>query len=231
MKYFNILFILLSFNAFSFVDVESYRGKNSLGVELGGNHVENNNIENLDLMGGFIFNKIINKKEFLFVSDYVYSKVDDEATQDDFSVHGRYSIESGKIKEFETQWESFLQYERNEFSIITNRKLIGLGKRFVKEIKEGKLVLGLGIMNEEINLGSFNRFSAYFHSDYKLMNISMYYQPEVDNFNNYNFIFKAGLTLIKGEESNFSINYGYRGNNLTKELERTTLFKISYFPK
>lgn len=154
----------------------------------------------------------------LAILGYQYGETNDIRNVDKSFIHYRYIAKVNKSKD----WELFAQVEKNEFTRLSYRALLGAGIRFLSaNSKRHSAFFGLGAFSskEEIKFVSgltdhgieeVNRANIYFLSKYKINPILsfsnvIYYQPSLSKLSDFR-------TLV---ESNFDYKIN---NNLSLRL-------------
>ncbi len=151
-----------------------------------------------------------------FISDIAFKKVDDDAIVDRGSYHLRYNY---KWNEWLT-FEAFGQSYNNSISKIDKRQLIGAGPRFKLLEKETyKMILGTIFMYEyekenndvpihhnDYRLSTYFTFT-YFPTDNLTFKSTTFFQPRLDQFNDYRINSYNSLTVKLIEKLALSITY------------------------
>jgi len=197
---------ILSYNSTwsQLVNVESQRIQSDsirfvINADLSYTNQKNNN-EKLSLFTTSVTSQIKTKSLkdiFLALFNMDYSEANDQHLSNSIMVHARYNR---KINN-RFRLEAFCQYQKNQLLGINYRNLFGLGPRIkILNNKKSKLYYGLLYMyekgmtvdeNSTIEYDNFNRISTYLSASIKLpkdigeLDIVFYYQPCLNNFDNY----------------------------------------------
>jgi putative salt-induced outer membrane protein YdiY len=124
--------------------------------------------------------------------------------------------------------EGFVQWQQNAFANLSSRTLAGGGGRFdvLNEPDVVSLSVGLGAFREreELDLGTYrevnwawrmNSYAAYRHqlnSQVRLVS-TFYYQPDVNNLDDYRVLFDAGLSVALHERLRLKLSYALSHNS------------------
>jgi len=186
------------------VNVESQRIQSDsirfvLNADLSYTNQKNNN-EKLSLFTTSITSQIKTKSLkdiFLALFNIDYSEANNQQLSNSLMLHLRYNR---KITN-RLRLEAFYQYQKNQLLGINYRNLLGLGPRIkILNTKKSKLYYGFLYMHEKemtldenntIRYDNFNRVSTYLSVSIKLpkdigeFDIVSYYQPCLNNFDNY----------------------------------------------
>lgn len=169
---------------------------------------QKNNNETLSLFNSSIASQVKTKSLkdiFLFLMNIDYSKANNQELSNSVMTHLRYNR---KISNY-LRLESFYQYQKNQILGIDYRVLLGLGPR-IKLLNKNKTKVYYGILFmrekektiDELNhviYNNFNRLSNYLVAAIKLpkdigeLDMVTYYQPCLDNFNNYRLNHQTSL--------------------------------------
>jgi hypothetical protein len=171
---------------------------------------QKNNNEKFSVFGASFTSQLKTKSLkdiFLLLASANYSKVNEYDLSNSLLIHGRYNRKLSKF----IRLEAFLQYQTNKLLGIDYRELIGIGPRFkITNKKDLKLYYGLLYMHEnektinENNLicySNLNRISTYLSGSIKLakdigeFTTVTYYQPCINDFNNYRLNNQSSLTF------------------------------------
>lgn len=225
-KYFFLVILNISF-FYTQVNTESIRSNllengtfNKINVDFDYDNIDSNEFLNIKL--GYRFD-IISPNYTAFIQlkyENGYKNADGirDVINNKGFCHIRYTKEIIKNYFFET----FTQYEFNDFLKIEDRYLLGLGTRIKFDfIKNNPIYLGLGIMNEIEKYDSDEdknliRSTNYISNNTKindkitLSNI-IYFQLDLADANDFRVLYDASINLetIKNLYLNFGINYRY----------------------
>jgi hypothetical protein len=146
-----------------------------------------------------------NNSSYVVWSDFVFSygKSSGVTNTNKSFTHLRYIH---KLYKKSIDWETFLQAEHNEFTMVKHRYLGGGGLRLYENKRHwGELYLGLGAFYEDISYTTqidpkehnlrLNSYLAYTNkfSNESYLSYVFYYQPKVNNYKDY--IISNGLEL------------------------------------
>ena len=225
-KYFFLIILNISF-FYTQVNTEAIRNNslengifNKINVDFDYDNIDSN--EFLNIKFGYRFD-IINSNYSTFIQlkyENGYKNADGirDVINNKGFCHIRYTKEFIKNYFFET----FTQYEFNDFLKIEDRYLLGLGTRIKFDFKNNNpIYLGLGIMNEREKYDSDDdknliRSTNYISNNTKindktiLSNI-IYFQIDLADANDFRILYDASINLetIKNLYLNFGINYRY----------------------
>ncbi|WP_457746377.1 DUF481 domain-containing protein [Sulfurimonas sp.] len=160
-----------------------------------------------------------NNKSYLIWADmsFSYGEASGETNTNKTFAHVRYIH---RLYKKALDWESFTQTQGNEFTLVKNRTLLGLGLRYNGNLEQyGKVYIGLGAFYERIvyttnidpdeNNRRANIYLAYkkdFSKDIKLSYLG-YYQPKLDYTGDY--ILSSALALKVRVYQKLYINFRY----------------------
>lgn len=223
MKY--IIFLILMIINVSFVNaqvlnVENLRSeKDSAGISgsiaLSINLIKNT--KNIFSLGNTNYIQYKKDKHLLFfISDIAFKKVDDEDIVNRGTYHLRYNY---NLNNWLTL-EAFGQSYNNSISLIDRRQLVGGGTRFKLSEKENyKMILGSILMHEyekedydipvyhrDFRLSTYFTFT-YYPSDNLAFKSTTFFQPRLDQFNDYRIHSYNSLTVKLIEKLALSITY------------------------
>jgi hypothetical protein len=186
------------------VNVESQRIQSDsirfvLNADLSYTNQKNNN-EKLSIFTSSVALQIKTKSLkdiFLALFNIDYSEANNQQLSNSVMIHLRYNR---KINN-QFRLEAFCQYQKNQLLGINYRNLVGLGPRIkLLKHKKSKLYYGLLYMyekemtideNNSVRTNNLNRASTYLSASIKLpkdigeFDIVSYYQPCLNNFDNY----------------------------------------------
>ncbi len=125
------------------------------------------------------------------------------------------------------QMEVFTQYEFNEFLLLNDRYLIGLGLRIgFQKNKRANTYLGMGFMYEKEtydiidveNEKSLLRLTNYIKNNFTMgtnivLNNTAYFQIASDDFYDYRILYDGGLEFHVNDFFAFTISLNYRYDN------------------
>lgn len=145
-------------------------------------------------------------------------------TANDAFVHTRFMHQQSEL----VTWEGFLQWQENEFSNLLSRYLAGGGARLdiFSDPETYTLAVGIGTFREweETDLRTFNRstntwrinnYWSYRQQLNEQVNwyTTVYYQPSVDDMDNYRVLFDAGLTVRLTGALQLRVSYNLNHNS------------------
>ena len=134
---------------------------------------------------------------------YDYGKSKDTVNMDKSFIHARHIRKTDTFAD----WEMFTQLEKNEFTRLSSRGLVGTGMRM--SAGDNSFV-GLGglYFDERLNQSADNidedddgfRVNAYWNGNYKYndhtsFKTQLYYQPKVDEFSDFRVLFESSLKV------------------------------------
>ncbi|VAX01867.1 hypothetical protein MNBD_GAMMA22-179 [hydrothermal vent metagenome] len=140
----------------------------------------------------------------LFLFGYDYGESNNQTNANKTFTHFRH------IQQYThtIDWELFAQLEKNEFTRLTRRELLGVGLRFSIE---PNTLLGLGVFrfSERLDKTASStdklkddgfRLNAYWNGEYTINPMSsfkarLYYQPKVDEFTDVRVLFNSDLKI------------------------------------
>lgn len=215
-----LLLVNLSLAKAQVLNVENLRSeKDSTGISgsiaLNINLIKNT--KNIFSFGNTNYIQYKNDRHLLFfISDVAFKKVDNEAIVDQGTYHLRYNY---KWNEWLT-FEAFGQSYNNSISKIDLRQLVGGGARFELVEKETyKIILGAIFMYEHEK--EDNEIPIY-HDDYRMspyftftifpndnltFKSTTFFQPRIDQFNDYRINSYNSLVIKLVEKLALSITY------------------------
>jgi hypothetical protein len=223
MKNITILLSLLLFSGYSLsqVNVEKFRGKNSINFLLSYSHAETTTNDTNTLFFNLLANKVIGKNEYLAVGGSTVSEKNGEDFKDNQFMHLRF------FRNLDN-WgpELFFQYAKNSFSNQRKRKLVGLGVRKIINKETFSLRGGLSIVAENLTLESevdglkvldemdLTRANLYVNFTQNIFSVTAYYQPNTDNFGEFNMSLESMLTFkLWKDRLKLDIIYNITKNN------------------
>jgi putative salt-induced outer membrane protein YdiY len=124
--------------------------------------------------------------------------------------------------------EVFAQWQQDEFDNLKSRTLAGGGGRLdlLSQPEVVTLSLGLGAFREreELDLGTYNdvswawRVNSYANYRHQInpqlrLISTLYYQPEVSDFNDYRVLFEAGVAVAVSERLSLNVTYSLTHNS------------------
>lgn len=225
---------LISQSAFSFINIESLRQSDDMGllgsIGLSANGASGNTDKFSTSTG---INNIYRNEnhEFLLILKHSYSEVSGDKNINKGQVHGRYTTKLANT----LHSEIFSQIEFDDFKSLKNRKLFGIGLRAKLESTDViKLAGGFGVFyeSEEFNDETRNilyRCNFYISLKAKLNESSEltfvnYYQPSTDDVENYRLKSNLNLNLKVYKKLTFTHQVGYSfDSNLKAPIEKGDL--------
>ncbi len=220
--------VLFSANAFAISNIESQRpGPPPEGwsgqLELTASGKSGNVEEDRFALGGRLAYKADANTVFAIVEASEAESLGTK-TADDAFVHTRWMHEQTD----RLTLESFLQWQENAFANLVSRYLVGAGARLelLQEPDVYELALGIGGFREweETDLGTFNRSTKTWRinnywsyrqqlNDQVNWYATAYYQPSVDDFDNYRVLFDTGLTVRLTGSLQLRVSYNLNHNS------------------
>jgi len=180
----------------------------------------NTDLDERDLSGKLKYDS--NRRYLAFIQGtYEKTESSDVTTEDEIFSHARYIH---KLNRETLYGEGFLQYFENSFQGIDYRWLAGgnLRWRFFSSTDWGKLYLGAGAFQEELNYidefpeedESMTRLNSYLAYTIKLaektdFSLIGYYQPAYDTANDYYSSIKAEITMQMVSDFYVSVMYEF----------------------
>ena len=148
-------------------------------------------------------------------------------------------------------WEVFAQVERNEFTRLSSRRLLGAGMRFnISNDQNHHGFLGIGVFNsrEEIEfkvgysddgIEELTRFNFYLLSKFKVkpsveFSNTIYYQPDGNKFSDFRALLQSKLDFSISKKLSFRISLDAEFDSVPSEtikkgdMSYTAGFKYSY---
>ncbi len=149
----------------------------------------------------------------LFILGYDYGESNNKRNLNKTFIHTRHIHQYNSTLD----WELFGQLEQNEFTRLSRRELLGGGIR-IPVMTNGHLGIGAFYFAEWLDKADFTtdklnedgfRFNAYWSGDYKfndatLFESRLYYQPKIDESNDYKVLFNGSIKV------NISKNLGLK---------------------
>ena len=228
-----LLVLVLSTVGYTQVNVEKFRGKDSVDVLL--SYTENDTQTNES--NSFFFNMLAAKKkgrnEYLFVTGSTISRKNREEYKHDQFIHLRYFRDWGN-------WgpECFGQYAENQFSNQRERRLVGAGLRKLVFREQFSLRGGISLFQENLKLEKetnemtfideleMTRSNLYANFTQKYVSVTLYYQPDIDHFSDYNIALESQLSFkLWNERLNLDIIYNTTKNNALS-IKNTTFMQV-----
>lgn len=183
------------------------------------------------------------KSTNFIVASYDYGEVRNVTNTDKSFIHGRHVVQFRPKQ----AWEIFTQAEKNRFSRLSFRGLIGGGLRFTlaETAEQLGLYLGTGLywsretLDERAKLTdhgteSFSRANLYLVYKHKLNNqlsliSTTYYQPRLSNPQDYRALEQAGLSVKMTDNLNLKLLLDVTHDNHPPQSIKQT--DISYSTK
>ena len=165
------------------------------------------------------FSWIAEKSINLAILGYQYGESNNDRSENKSFIHYRYIHQLTNV----IDWELFAQWEQNEFTRLSYRRLLGLGVRFsVAKSEKQRAFLGVGgfYSKEKIafttgltddGVEEFTRASFYFLSKYKIsptvhFSNALYYQPRVNLFSDYRALLESKFDFKINNSLSFRIS-------------------------
>ncbi len=211
---------LLSFSAFAFLNIESLRQtqthKNGLIGSVGFSLLDQSGNVDKTLIGGQTLNLYQkDKNQYIFLSNYRYGESFGNKDTQEGNLHFRYT----RLLNDWLGWESFQQTEFNKFQDLKLRLLFGTGARLqLLEKTTHRINFGIGAFYEREELEDtfdqknprMNTYLSYLYQgkDFEVSS-TLYYQPNMENFNDYRFRASLGLESTFSERFSQTIQYQF----------------------
>ena len=189
------------------------------------------------------------KNKLFFVGNYSLIRAEDQDLDNNWFLHLRYNRE---FTDF-FRVEAFIQNQENQLLLIDSRRLIGAGVRLkpiqerVRDNSEGNslhLYLGFAYMYEQerselFDLELYNhRASSYLTASFRFkksgvtITNTLYYQPLLEDFQNYRISEDLDIRFPVNELIRFIPRFSYFNNNKTPagdaEYRSTLLFGLNF---
>ena len=234
LKVFSIfIFVLLSGSLQAQINVEKFRGKDSINLSFSYTNSDTNTTSTDTFLFNILASKSIDKNEYLAVVGTTVADKNDEEFKNNSFAHLRYFRNIN-------DWgpEVFYQYSKNDFSNQLKRRVLGAGLRKIitKEaysVRGGislfkeELVLAVnhdeGVIEEEMDI---NRANSYLSFTQKYLSITIYYQPNVEDIEEHNLALESLLTFnIWKERVKMDFVYNITRNN-TLDIENSQFMQV-----
>lgn len=175
----------------------------------------------------------------ILLMDYSYGEANEEVNTDEAFLHLRHIHDINS----EYAWEVFNQIQQDRFSRLTFRGLLGGGMRY-KQVGDGhRLIYGIGAFYKKERLSKQSidpnepRSSSSWHGNLYMIaaqklsensNVfgTVYYQPQLDETDDYRILLTAGIK-VKVDE-NLSLQIGIDGEYDSKPPATVEDYDISY---
>jgi putative salt-induced outer membrane protein YdiY len=121
-----------------------------------------------------------------------------------------------------TDYEFFAQVEKNEFTRLSRRSLLGAGLRFNFTSGKNKLILGAGAFRsvediesgegltdegiDELTRGNFYILSRHPISKAVQLSQTLYYQPDTSNWSDYRILFEGDIVVKLNETLDMKVS-------------------------
>lgn len=211
---------LLSLPTFAFLNIESLRQNNRLqnGLKgtIGFSLLDQSGNVDKTLIGAKTLNLYQkDQNQFIFLSNYRYGESFGDKDTQEGNLHFRYT----RLINDWLGWESFQQTEFNKFQDLKLRLLFGTGARFqLVDQTHHRVHFGLGSFYEREELEEtfdqknprMNTYLSYLYKggDFEISS-TLYYQPNIENFNDYRFRASLGLETTFSESFSQTIQYQF----------------------
>jgi hypothetical protein len=159
----------------------------------------------------------LKNREYLLLSGLNYGEAQGSKDTNDGSMHGRFTLYFKPT----IGWESYIQFEYNDFTALNFREVYGQGLRFIthkSQTSAGAFGVGAFFEHEELR-GQTNqdavRGNIYVSETRKLTktlkaSLVAYYQPSLKRSNDERLIISAGSALDVTKSLTFNFEYSYR---------------------
>lgn len=216
-----LLVISMSLPAFAILNVESIRykkGKDGKISELGiSANKKDGNTRTANINLDFSFKTSSEINEHLLILTSSYGKSNDLENVNNSLLHYRY----GWNIQNPISYESFLQFNKNEFTRLKLRSLAGIGIRWqLANTDTFRSYFGLGIMAENkkeiVNnideTESKEKANLYFSFKYQIekaikLEWVNYYQPSIEDYKDYNYFHVLALNLEVNDFLSVNLEY------------------------
>lgn len=180
------------------------------------------------------------------ILSYDYGEAANVSSANAALLHGRHVVQYGPRR----AWEAFAQVERDEFTRLSFRGLLGAGLRFTLLEEEGRLSLHLGaggfISRETLSKrtgltddGTDNYARGNFYLAYKqqlnpqvTIVSTTYYQPRVDDIGDFRALEQAALAVKMSEQLavrlSLNISHDSRPPQTVKKTDVSYITSLSY---
>lgn len=169
----------------------------------------------------------------LLLIGYDYGKSNNETNLNKTFIHARHIHQYNDSFD----WELFAQIEQNEFTRLSSRRLLGGGVRFPFD---DNILVGIGAFYFEERLDKITgstdkldddgvRITTYWGGDYKYgevttFNARVYYQPKIDEFDDYRVLFRGSMKVKISDNLGVKINIGVvHDNQPPQTVEQTDI--------
>lgn len=177
--------------------------------------------------GGFSFGSQPSKKhQHIFLINTTYGESQGVTDVNNSFAHYRYQYKFDGL-----DWELFTQFEQDEFTQIKLRALLGTGLRIKLYDKENlSFHNGYGIFYEHTDYSkssvqsteNFGRANIYLSMNYtfdtkSIFSLTGYFQPKVDEMDDYHTLVDASLSMPINTWSSLSLVYQLQHDNMPPE--------------
>lgn len=179
---------------------------------------------------------------YLFRANSNFSRSGEQTFADNTFVHFRFNRKLSPL----IRWEIFSQWQHNKITGINNRYLAGTGPRFkLLQEKNANIYLGTAMMYEQEEENQYDntvktfqvtRLSNYVSMSLKVLpnvkfSTTAYYQPLVDQFNDYRFFAQTVVGLDITKKLSFEVAYKILYDSSPAPTIPSTTYAIENFLK
>lgn len=231
-----ILILTFSFCAAAQVNVEKFRGKDSINLGASYSQDETRTSETDTLYFNFLASKNYGKHEILGVAGSTVADKNDENYKDQQFFHARYFF---NIKNWGPEF--FYQFAENDFSNQRRRQLAGAGVRKILLREKDSFRGGVSIFSEELRMErksddvsfiedlDMTRGNLYFNYTREILSATVYYQPNLENSGEYNIALESLLTFdLWKDRFHLDIIYNIIKNK-TLDIENSSFKQVLRF--
>lgn len=228
---------LFACGAWAQVNVERYRGSSnaSLAIAFDFKETATSKSESWSLDG--LINTTLGKQQWLLLTGLHFGEKDNAAYRDNSFVHGRfyYRLHTNERQHGTWEWgpESFAQSQADEFSNQRHRDLLGVGGRVIFDRHAKSFRGGLSLMRERLEVEEsgpqwFTRGNLYGNFTGKIFSCTLYYQPDVAGWDDYNLAADGSLAFTINEKLVFETRFAVNRNRVLNIDDRSVKQAIRY---